>query len=126
MFRSRLIAFPGDKGSAECTHNAGDIRTDNLTAGNFLKAAQDGVIVEGAALDDDVAPKLRGIGYLDDLEQGILDDGVGKTGRDVRYLGAFLLRLFYLGVHKYGTACPQVNRVLCKKRRRGKILYTVI
>ena len=48
-----------------------------------LKAAQNGVIVEGTALYDDMSAKLGRIGDLDYLIQCIFDDGIGKSGRDI-------------------------------------------
>ena len=53
-----LEALPGDQRRAESAHDARDIGPDGLTVRYLLKASKDGVIVEGAALDHDVAPKL--------------------------------------------------------------------
>ncbi len=52
--RLSLVPFPGDQRRAESAHDAGDVRADRLAAGDLLEAAQHGVIVEGAALDDDI------------------------------------------------------------------------
>ena len=60
-------------------------------------------------------------GDLDDLKQRVLDDGVSKTGGDIRNSSALLLGLFDIGVHEYGTAGAQVGRILCKERFFRKV-----
>ena len=71
-----------------------------LTAGDLLKAAEDRIVVEGTALHNHVFSEVGGVGDLDNLKQGIFDDGVSQSGRDIRNGSAFLLRLFYVGVHE--------------------------
>ena len=56
---------------------------------------------------------LAEVAELNDLEQGVLDDGVRKTGSNVADGCAFLLRLLDAGVHEDGTARAQVNRECC-------------
>ena len=56
---------------------------------------------------------LAEVTELNDLEQGILDDGVRKTSSNVADGCAFLLRLLDAGVHEDGTAGSQVNRECC-------------
>ena len=56
---------------------------------------------------------LAEVAELDDLEQGILDDGVRKTSSNVADGCALLLRLLDAGVHEDGTARSQVNRECC-------------
>ena len=48
---------------------------------------------------------------LDDLEQGVLDDGDGKARGDVAHGGAFLLRLLNAAVHEHRAAAAQVDGV---------------
>ena len=62
-----FVTLPCNEGSTESAHDTGDVRTDRLAVGDFFKAAQNGVIVEGSALDHDVLSKLGGIGNFDDL-----------------------------------------------------------
>ena len=50
-----LAALSGDQRRAECTHDAGDIRTDRLAAGDHLEAAKDSIIIEGTALYDNMS-----------------------------------------------------------------------
>ncbi len=73
-----------------------------------------------------MSAKLTCIGDLDYFKQSIFDYGISKPCGDVGNLCAFLLRLLYLRVHKHGTACSQINRMLGKKSSLCKILYTVI
>ena len=49
-----LITLSCDQGSTESTHDTGDIRADRLTVGDFFKASQYGIVVEGTALYDDM------------------------------------------------------------------------
>ena len=67
--------------------------------------------------------QVRGIGNLDDLEQGILDDGISQAGGNVSHRGPFLLGLFYIGVHEYGAAGAKVRWVPGKQGLFGKILH---
>ena len=120
------VALPCDEGCSESAHDSGDIRTDRLAVGYLLKTPQDGIIIEGSALDHDVVSKLCCIGYFDDFEQGVLDDGVGESCGDVRHRSAFLLRLFYLGVHEHGTAGSQIDGVLRIECLVGKVFHRIV
>ena len=120
-----IVPLPGDQGGTEGAHDAGDIRPDHLAVCDLLEGPQDGVIVEGAALDHDVFAELCGRGDLHDLEQCVLDDGVRKTCRDVGDLCALLLGLLHAAVHEHGTAGAEVDGVLCKECGLGKVLHGV-
>ncbi len=54
------MPLPCNKGSAKCPHNPGDIRPYGLAAGDFLKAAQNGVIVKRAALHHHMVSQIGG------------------------------------------------------------------
>ena len=82
-----------------------------LAAGNLFKAAQNSIIIESTTLYNDIFSEFARIRKLDNLKQRILDDGVGKSGGNIRNGGAFLLRLFHLGIHKYRTACSEIDRI---------------
>ena len=123
---ARGIVVPGDQGRAESAHDAGDVRADRLAAGDLFKASQDRVVVEGAALHHDLASQLGGVGHLDDLEQRVLDDGIGKAGGNVGNLGPFLLRLLHLGIHENRAAGSQIDGMLCEQGRLREILHAVI
>ena len=56
-----IVALAGDEGSAEGTHDTGDIGSGDLSARNCLHTAQNGVVVEGSALDDNIFAKLGSI-----------------------------------------------------------------
>ena len=105
-------AIAGEQGRAVGAHAAGDVGTHGMNAGELLKRAQRGIGHKGAALDDHLAADLLGVAQLNDLEQGILDDGIGQAGRDVAHRGAFLLRLLDARVHKDRAATAQVDRGL--------------
>ena len=102
-------AIAGEQGRTIGAHAAGDVGTHGMNAGELLKRAQRGVGHKGAALNDHLAADLLGVAQLNDLEQGILDDGIGQAGRDVAHRGTFLLRLLDARVHKDRAATAQVD-----------------
>ena len=102
-------AIAGEQGRTVGAHAAGDVGTHGVNAGELLKCAQRGIGHKGAALDDHLAANLLGVAQLNDLEQGVLDDGIGQAGRDVAHRGAFLLRLLDARVHKDRAAAAQVD-----------------
>ena len=109
-------AVAGEQGCAVRAHAAGDVGAHGVHARELLERAQGRVGHEGAALDDHLRADLLGITQLDDLEQGVLDHGVGQARRDVAHRGALLLRLLDARVHEHGAAAAQVDGVL---RRDG-------
>ena len=123
---SLLIPLPGDQSRPEGAHDAGNVRTDGLAFRDPLKAPQHRIIVEGTALDHDMPAKFGSVGNLDDLVEGILDDRIGKAGRNVGDGGAFLLGLLYLGIHEYRTAGTQIDGMLREEGSLGKILHRVV
>ena len=92
----RLPRLEGQDGRTVRTHEAGDIRADDVAVEEFLHAAQHSVIVERAALYDDMVTKLAHILELHDLEERVLDDRERDARRDIGDLRAFLLRLLDL------------------------------
>ena len=121
-----FVTVSCDKCSTECTHDTCDIRADRLTAGDCLEASKNCIVVERTALYNDMLAKFCRVRQLDNFKQRIFDNGVSKSGGDICYGSAFFLRLFYFGVHKYGTTGSKVNRMLRKKSLFCKVLYTVI
>ena len=105
-------AIAGEQGRTVGAHAAGDVGTHGMNAGELLKRTQRGVGHKGAALNDHLTADLLGIAQLNDLEQGILDDGIGQAGRDVAHRGTFLLRLLDARVHKDRAAAAQIDRGL--------------
>ena len=103
-------AVAGQEGRAVGAHAAGHVRTDDVAAGEKLEGAQGGVGHEGAALDHAVLADLVKVAQLDDLEQGVLDDGVGEAGGHVTDGRTLLLGLLDAGVHEDGAAGAKVHR----------------
>ncbi len=120
------IPLPGDEGRAEGAHDAGNVRPDGVAAGDFLKAAEHGVVVEGSALYHHVFSQIGGGGDFDHLKQSVLDDGVGQTGGDIRHGRSLLLSLLYVGVHEHGAPGAQVRGVFGKQSLLREILHAVI
>ena len=113
----------GEKGGAVGAHGAGDVRTDDVAAGEKLEGAQRRIGHEGAALDDDVLADLVVVAQLDDLEQRVLDHGVREAGGDVADGRALLLRLLDAGVHEHGAAAAEVDGMLAADGRLGELLH---
>ncbi len=120
---SRLFeALPGDECCAEGAHYSCNIRADGLDTGNLLESPEYCIIIEGAALDDDVFSQVPGIGQLDDLEKGVFDDRIGQAGGDVRDRSPLLLGLLDLRIHEDRAAGTQIDRMFGKKSRLREIL----
>ncbi len=125
-----LISIPkmssGNQRCAESAHNARDIGTDCLTAGDLFKASKNRVVVESASLYHNVLSEGGGVGDFNYFKERVLDNGVGQSRGNIGDGSAFLLRLLYFGVHKYRTAGSQINGMFGKKGGSCKILHTVI
>ena len=121
-----VVSRAADEAHAESSHEAGNGRADDLAAQELFESPQDGVVVESAALDDDVLAELGRVFDLDDFIQGILDDRVREACRDVGQRSPFFLSLLDFRVHKYCTSCTYINRVLGKKCSFGKVLNRVV
>ena len=115
------VQVPGGQGCAEGAHDARDGGAGDVPAQLQLKGPEYRVVVEGAALDHDMLPKIVGGGGTNDLVNGVFYDGDGKTGRDVLHAGSVLLSLLDAGVHKYGAAGAQVYRVLSEQAQLGEV-----
>ena len=70
----RHEALSGNEGCSESTHNPGNIGTNGLAVRDFLKASQNGVVVESSPLDHNVCSQFCGVRYFDDFVQGVLND----------------------------------------------------
>ena len=119
-----LVGF-GVEGAAEGAHQPGDGRTDDVAADLFLEGAQDGVVVEGAALDDDLFAEVVGVVGADDLVEGVFHNADGKPGRDVLNAGALLLRLLDGRIHEDGAAAAEVDGMLGMEAELGKFCNVV-
>ena len=117
-----LIPLPCQQRRAEGTHNARNVGAGGLHTGDGLKGPQHRLIVEGAALHHHVGAQLPGISQLDDLEQGVFDDRIGQTGRNIGHLRPLFLCLLHVGVHKHRAAGAQIHRMLGKEGFFCKIL----
>ena len=120
-----VAAAQAEQGRAVSAHQAGDVGADDLHPHLLFKDAQDGLVVEGAALDHDLAAQLLGAGSPDDLVQRVLDHADGQAGADVLDAGAVLLGLLDRAVHKDGAAAAQVHRAVGEQAQRGKLLDVV-
>ena len=71
------VALFCNQGRTEGAHNAGNVRAGGLHPGDLLEGTENGLIVEGAALDHHMTAEVSGVGELDDLVEGVFDDGIG-------------------------------------------------
>ena len=111
----------GDKGGTIGSHKAGHVRAEHVDARNFFKGAQDGVVVKGSALDDNLCSDVAGAAQFYYFEQRVLDYRIRKACGNVGDRGSFLLRLLYAAVHKDGAAASQVHRLLCGQSLLAKL-----
>ena len=115
-----VVTLARDQRRAEGAHDARDIRAGGLHTRDALKGAQHRLVIKRAALDDDMASEISGVGELDDLVQGVFDDRIGEPGGDVLDRGPLLLRLLDVGIHEYRASRSEIHRVrrvqgaLCK------------
>ena len=107
-----IACLEREDGCAVRAHDARDVGADDVAVEELLHAAQHGVVVERAALHDDMVAELAHILELHDLEERVLDDGERDARRDVRDLRALLLRLLDLRIHKDRAARAEVDRRL--------------
>ena len=105
------------------THEPRDVGTDGIVAGQILERPKHGVVQKRSALHDGMLAQFACITQLDDLEQRVLDDRVGKPGADVGHAGAFFLRLLHAAVHEHGTATPQIDGGPGMQRLLGEVLH---
>lgn len=65
------VGLPANKTHAVGAHEAGNGRTDDFAAQELFKCAQDSVIIEGAALNDNVLAQLGRVFYFNNFIQRI-------------------------------------------------------
>ena len=89
------ISFSGDQGGSKSAHDTGNVRADRLAVRNFFKASQNGIIIEGTALNDNMISKFLRAGYFNYFKKRVFDNGVSQAGRNIRYGSALFLSLLY-------------------------------
>ncbi len=104
-----IACLEREDGRAVRAHDARDVGADDVAVEELLHAAQHGVIVERAALHDDMIAELAHILELHDLEERVLDDGERDARRNVRDLSALLLRLLDLRIHEDRAARAEID-----------------
>ena len=120
-----MVTLPRYQRRTEGTHNAGNVGAGSLHTGDFLKGAKHRLVVERAALHHDVFAQVGGVCQLDDLVKGILDDGVGKSRRNILHRGALFLGLLDVGIHEHGAAGAKIDGIFGEQRFLGKALGAV-
>ena len=122
----RQETFPGDQCSTKSTHDTGDIGTDRFASGDKFETSQDSIIIKSTALHYDLFSQFRSIGYFDHFKQSIFNDRISQSGGNICHFRPLFLGLFHLGIHKYGTACTEIDGMLGKQSRGSEVFYTVI
>ena len=79
--------------AAVSAHQTGDVRPDNFGVEFLLEGPQHRVVVEGAALSDDMFAQGPRIGGPDDFIQGVFYDADRQARGDFVNRRAILLRL---------------------------------
>ena len=106
-----LVAVARQQGRAIGAHVARDIGAHGMHAGELFEGAQHGIVEERATLYDNFRSDFFGVANFNDLEQGVLDNGNGQARGDIAHGGAFFLSLLHTGVHEYGAAAAQIDRI---------------
>ena len=114
-----------EEGRAVSAHQTGDVGADDLDAHLLLEGAEDGLIVEGTALHDDLPAQLFGAGRTDDLVQRVLDDADGQARRDILDGRAVLLGLLDRAVHEDGAAAAQIHGAVGEEAEGRELLDIV-
>ena len=104
-----------DKRRAESTHKSCNVGTDCINARDLLECTEYGFVVERTALYYDVATEILCVRKFYYFVKCIFDYGICKSCRNIGDRCPFFLRLLYVGVHEYGTACTEVNGMRCKQ-----------
>lgn len=115
-----IAGVPGDEGNSVGAHQAGHIGPDNMAVQQLFQCAEHGVIIEGAALNDDFCTQLGGIAETDDLVKGVLDDGIGKACRDICHGNPVFLGLADTGIHEDRAAGAEIGRMFGRKGDAGE------
>ena len=106
-----MSAVACQQGSTICTHVSCNIGTNCIGFSQLLKCAQNGIIQERAALNNNLIAHFVGIADFNYLEQGIFDNGKSQASSDVTNRGTFLLSLLNATVHEHRTTAAQINRI---------------
>ena len=106
-----LVAIARQQGRAIGAHVARDVGAHGIHAGELFEGAQHGIVEERATLYDNFRADFFGVANFNDLEQGVLDNGNGQARGDIAHGCAFFLSLLHTGVHEYGAAAAQIDRI---------------
>ncbi len=120
-----VCAISCQQGGAVSAHVTCDVGAHGLMTGQILKRAQNGVVEEGATLDNHFVAQLACIAQFDDLEQRVLDYGIAQAGRYIANSGALLLGLLDATIHENGAAAAQIHRGGSMQGFFGKVLDAV-
>ena len=121
-----LVVLFRNQGRAVRPHQASDVRPDHVDARNLFEGPQDGIVVEGSTLAHNVVTQFVGTPHLNDLKEGVLDNGEGQAGGNVANRGPLLLHLLDLRVHKDRATGAKVSRVPCQESRLGEFADVVL
>lgn len=71
---TRLVVMFGNQGRTIGPHQAGNVWPNHVNTRDLFKGPQDGIVIEGSPLANDVVTQLVGTPHLNYLKEGILDD----------------------------------------------------
>ena len=114
------------QGSTICTHVSSDIGTNCIGFSQLLECAQNGIVQERTALNDNFSAHFMGVANFDYLEQGIFNNGKSQAGSDVTNRGTFLLSLLNATVHEHRTTAAQINRIFSLDSALSEFRYIKI
>ena len=114
------MPIPGCQSRTESPHQSGNGGAGDIAADFQLKAAQHGIVQEGAALHHDILAQIIGTGCTDYLIDGIFHNGNRQSRGNILHRRPVLLSLFDRRIHKHCAARAQVCRSLGKQPQLGK------
>ena len=85
-----------DESRPERAHYAGDVGANDYRPRYLFEGAKHRLIVEGAALNDDVVAELLRVRQFYDLVKSVLYDRISESRGNVGYLRALFLRLLHV------------------------------
>ena len=113
----------GAQRRAVSAHQPGNVRPHHVAPQLALEGAQNGVVVEGAALHDHVLPQFVRRTGADDLVHGVFDHADRQARGDILHRRAVTLGLLDRGIHKHCAAAAEVDRRVREQALAGKFRH---
>ena len=111
------------EGAAVGSHDSCYVRSYDFPAQNFFYGSEHRFIIESSALNHDFFSGFVRVAQLYHFVEGVLYDGIGKSGGYIAYIRPLFLRLLDHRVHEHRAAGSQVHRILGLNAYLGEVLH---